>query len=105
MPYPVLKHFLFHCLSDLTSHVLLLSAVVLQYVRGRLPGDYVVTIYKKDQRMNNVTYTIRPYVAPPLPLPINPSIHSDLVTFRADPAVGPVYSREDVAVTLWNMRR
>lgn len=62
-------------------------------------------IIKKDQLMTNVTYTARPYVAPPLPLVINPTLHSDIVTYRADPGVGPVYTREDVAVTLFNVRR
>lgn len=55
--------------------------------------------------MFNVTYTTRPYVAARLKLNFNPILHSDIVTYRADPGVGPVYTREDVAVTLYNVRR
>ena len=62
-------------------------------------------IVKKDQRMFNVTFTSRPYVAPRLKLNFNPILHSDIVNYRADPGVGPVYTREDVAVTLYNVRR
>lgn len=64
-----------------------------------------MTIVKKDQQMTNVTYTAHPYIAPLLKLVIDPTLHSDIVTYRADPAVGPVYTREDVAVTLYNMQR
>jgi hypothetical protein len=43
-----------------------------QYTRGRVPGDYIIiTAFKKDQRINNVTYTSLPSAAPPLPLPVD----------------------------------
>jgi hypothetical protein len=56
-------------------------------------------------RVVNTTLTTRPIAAAPLPLPFNASIHQNLVAGQADPAVGPVYSVEDLAVTLFNTHR
>jgi hypothetical protein len=62
-------------------------------------------LFKKDIRFTNASLTTRPVAAPPLPLPFNASIHQNLVAGQADPAVGPVYSIEDLAVTLFNIHK
>ncbi|KAF6255313.1 hypothetical protein COO60DRAFT_231640 [Scenedesmus sp. NREL 46B-D3] len=70
------------------------------------PGLYAITaLHKKDMFVVNTTLTTRPVAAPPLPLPFNASIHQNLVAGQADPAVGPMYSVEDLAVTLFNIHK
>lgn len=82
------------------------STTSLQIVTGSEPGEYVIaTFFKKDMRLVNTSLTTRPVAAPPLPLAFNASIHQVLVAGQADPAVGPVYSIEDLAVTLFNIAR
>ncbi|WIA33945.1 hypothetical protein OEZ86_007040 [Tetradesmus obliquus] len=83
-----------------------LRVTLLQIVAGSEPGEYVIaTLFKKDMRLVNTSLTTRPVAAPLLPLAFNASIHQVLVAGQADPAVGPVYSIEDLAVTLFNIAR
>ncbi|WIA23478.1 hypothetical protein OEZ85_000223 [Tetradesmus obliquus] len=83
-----------------------LQYTVIQYTRGKLPGDYIIiTAFKKDQRISNVTYTTRPSAALPLPLPVDPVVHQPLLSSQQETVVGTVRRREGLAVTLWNQRR
>jgi hypothetical protein len=82
------------------------SPTPLQITGGAGPGEYVIAqLFKKDMRLSNVTLLTRPVAAPKLLLPFNASIHQNLVAGQADPAVGPVYNTEDLAVTLFNIHR
>jgi hypothetical protein len=60
---------------------------------------------KKDMRMTNVTITTRPVAAPPLQLPFNESIHQEVTAGQQLPAVVPVHSVEEMAVSLRNIHR
>jgi hypothetical protein len=73
----------------------------LQYALGAAPGDYVIiTALSKDQLVWNVTYTTRPMVAAPLPLPINATMHQRLQTGAADPQIGLVRGVQDLVLTV-----
>jgi hypothetical protein len=77
-----------------------------QYTRGKEPGDYIIiAAFKKDQRINNVTYTTRPSAAVPLPLPVDPVLHQKQLSSQQETIVGIVRRRESMAVLLWNQRQ
>jgi hypothetical protein len=55
-----------------------------------VPGDYIITAFKKDQRINNVTYTPLPSAAAPLPLPFLSS-HSTMQAHLCRNAIASVF--------------
>ncbi|KAF8061104.1 BAK1 [Scenedesmus sp. PABB004] len=71
----------------------------------RVPDTAAAALCRAAQYVCNVTYTTRPAAAHALPLPFNASLHQPLLEGQADPAVGAVYTLEDLVITLWNQRR
>jgi hypothetical protein len=86
--------------------LLLLLTSSLQVTNASTPGDYVITsLVKKDMRMTNVTITTRPVAAPLLQLPFNASLHQEVTAGQQPPAVVPVHSIEELAVSLQDIHR
>lgn len=85
-----------------TLHVCTAAAdTLVQYTLGSQPGDYVIiTALSKDQLVWNVTYTTRPQVAAPLPLPFNASLHSKGRSGQADPQIGAVRDVQDLVLAV-----
>lgn len=77
-----------------------------QYTRGKVPGEYIIIkANKKDQLMNNITYTTERDVAPKLPLPVDPAIHRPLLANQVQPVIGTVHGVDELELTLGNHRR
>jgi hypothetical protein len=73
--------------------------MMLQFTRGALPGDFVILrAYKKDQRMENLTLSAIPRVAPPLPLNYNPDLHAPVQQTQASPILGVVHNAAELQV-------
>eukprot|EP00775_Hariotina_reticulata_P006912 gene6912-7128_t len=82
-----------------------LKYTVIQYTRGKVPGDYIIIkALKKDQQMYNITYTPTPVVAPPLPRVLDPSLAAAQGS-KQETTIGAITSVQDLVVTLWNQRQ
>jgi hypothetical protein len=77
-----------------------------QISNSPLPGKQTLdALVMKDRRVFNTTLTTQHVDAPALPLPFNSSIHQYVPPGQVEPAVGPVYHIEELALTLYNIQK
>ncbi|KAF6252064.1 hypothetical protein COO60DRAFT_1673833 [Scenedesmus sp. NREL 46B-D3] len=73
---------------------------------GASPGTHVINAHvMKDRLVFNTTLTTQPAAAAALPLPFNASIHQRVAPGEAAPAVGPIFSIEDLVLSLYNIQK